>query len=283
MKLLNSKLALAGCLLASYAGSSSAVALLYNDFSDVSGLQLNGSTAGLTTNSDNTLRLTRNLYSSGSAFSTSAISLDSNASFSTAFSFNISRPIGASDNDGQGADGITFTLQTVSNTAGGVGGGIGYSGIGNSVAIEFDTWNNGGWDDYNGNHVGINLDGNINSVVQTGIATRMNNGQDWFAWVDYNGVSDLLEVRLAEVDLRPGTALLSYTVDLVSVLGSTQAFAGFTSGTGAAGGQHDILDWQFNSTYDPITNVGGGVSAPAPATALLILAGLVGFSLKRRS
>ncbi|MFC1751394.1 PEP-CTERM sorting domain-containing protein, partial [Pseudomonadota bacterium] len=254
--------------------------ILYNDFSDVSGLTLNGSAAALTPNADNNLRLTSTTGQSASAFSTSSISLASDVSFSTAFSFNISNPSGISDGDGQGADGLTFTLQTNSNTAGGGGGGIGYSGITNSFAVEFDTWNNGGWDDHNGNHVGINLGGNIDSVLQTGIATRMNNSQDWFSWIDYNGVTDLLEVRLAQVDLRPTTALLAYTVDLTGVLGSTNAFAGFTSGTGGAGGQHDILDWQFNSEYKPITTVG---EVPSPAPLALMLAGMGALCLRRRN
>lgn len=273
-----SKIAL-GCALATCTSAASATTILYNDFSDLSGLTLNGATASLTPNADNTLRLTDGLSQSGSAFSTNSISLASDVSFSTAFSFNISDPIGISDQDGQGADGLTFTLQTNSNTAGGTGGGLGYSGITNSFAVEFDTWNNGSWDDHSGNHVGINLNGNVNSVLQTNVSTRMNNGQDWFAWIDYNGITDLLEVRLAEVDLRPTTALLAYTVDLTNVLGSNNAYAGFTSGTGAAGGQHDILDWQFNAEYDPIDNVG---EVPAPASLALVVAGLAAFRMTRR-
>lgn len=267
--------ALAMSLLACISNAN-ATTILYNDFSNVDGLQLNGTAALLNTNSDNVLRLTSTTSQSGSAFSTDAITLGSDVSFSTAFSFNLNNPVGIKDVDGIGADGITFTLQTNSNTAGGSGGGIGYYGIANSVAVEFDTWNNGAIDDNDGNHVGINVGGSVDSVTQAHIDTRMNNSEDWFAWVDYDGANDLLEVRLAAMDFRPETALLSYTVDLASELGSNLAYAGFTSGTGAAGGQHDILNWQFNSSYDPIERVGGTV--PAPATVLLMLAGL--FSLK---
>lgn len=253
-------------------GAANATTILYNDFSSVSGLTLNGAAAGLNTNSDNVLRLTNGLSQSASAFSTSAVALDSDASFSTAFSFRIPNPMGIFDGDGQGADGLTFTLQTVSNTAGGSGGGIGYNGLSNSVAVEFDTWNNGGWDDNDGNHVGIDLNGDIDSVAQAAVGTRMNNGQPWYAWIDYNGLADLLEVRLAETSARPGSSFLSYTVDLPTTLGSTLAYVGFTSGTGAAGGNHEILDWQFESKYAPI---GGPAPVPVPAPLLLMAGGLL--------
>ena len=257
--------------------NANATTILYNDFSDLSGLTLNGKTAALNPNSDNYLRLTSSTSQSGSAFSTNAISLQNNASFSTAFSFNISHPSGIGDSDGQGADGLTFALQTDSNTAGGSGGGIGYAGIPHSVAIEFDTYNNGAADLYDGNHVGVDLNGSVTSAVQTHVDTRMNNSQDWYAWVDYNGDSNLLEVRLAEVDLRPLTALLAYNVDLPTILGNNNlAYAGFTSGTGSGGGQHDILNWQFNSSYSPIARVG---TVPAPATIVLMLTGL--FTLQK--
>lgn len=272
---LNAKQLILGCFLAISASSASAATIVYNDFSDTSALTLNGVTGSLTPNTDNHLRLTDGLGQSGSAFLSNSISLDFNASFSTAFSFIIANPVGASDVDGQGADGITFVVQTVANTAGGSGGGIGYSGIDNSVAVEFDTWNNGARDDNSGNHVGIDLNGDVDSVVQTSIATRMNNGAEWFAWVDYNGGNNLFEVRLAEVDSRPGAALLSLTTDLASVLGSNDAFIGFTSGTGAAGGQHNIVSWTLNDSFEPI-----GVSAPA--SAILLISGLFGLRILRK-
>lgn len=247
-----------------------ALTVSYGDFSDLSDFQLNGATASITNPTvDNALRLTNNLNQSGSAFLTDAISLNNQASFSTRFDFRITNPQGISDVDGQGADGIVFVVQTVANTAGGAGGGIGYQGLANSVGIEFDTWNNGAWDDNDGNHVGIDLSGNINSVVQTSVSPRMNNGDVWTAWVDYNGASDLLEVRLSDAGIRSASALLSYNVDLETVLGSPNAFVGFTSGTGAAGGYHDILNFEFRDNFNP-------VSASEPATFALLGLGLLG-------
>lgn len=73
---------------------------------------------------------------SGGAFLTNAISLANDASFGTAFSFQITNPFNT------GAGGIVFVVQTVANNVGG-GGGIGYAGRANSVGVEFDTWDNG--------------------------------------------------------------------------------------------------------------------------------------------
>lgn len=267
--------------------SVDATTILFNDFSSSSGLQLNGNALLATDDSSRkVLRVTSDGPSqSGSTFSTSAVSLAADASFSSAFRFRIYAPSGGGicDSDGCGADGLVFVVQTVSNTAGGLGGGIGYSGLSNSVGIEFDTWDNGSWDDFNGNHVGVDLGGNINSVAQIGVSPRMNNGDIWTAWVDYNGATDLLEVRLAQGEgaARPVSALLSYSTDLVSELGTPNAYVGFTSGTGAAYGNHDVLAWQFNSTFDPIGNIGGSV--PEPATLYLFgAAGAAAFAARRK-
>ncbi|MGB3512777.1 MAG: L-type lectin-domain containing protein [Microcoleaceae cyanobacterium] len=249
---------------------ANAASIDFRDFSDTTGWSLNNS-AKVVNNS--VLRLTDNLEQSGSAFTTDTISLSNNASFSSAFQFQITNPLGDSDDDGQGADGVVFAIQAESNSAGSDGGGIGYAGILNSLGIEFDTWNNGDYDGNNGNHVGINLDGYMISKVSKNVPTRFNNGDIWSVWVDYNGATDLLEVRFSENNERPEDADLSSTVDLINILGQTDAYIGFTSGTGAAGGTHDILNLQFDDSFNPI-----GVEpvepedVPEPTTILGLLA-----------
>lgn len=282
--------AVASVALVGYALPASATTILFNDFSSLNGLQVNaqtktihscapsgdGSTCAAVTDFDGNkvLRLTNNLSQSGSAFSTSTVALDSDASFSTSFRFRFT------DQQNSGADGIVFAVQTVSNTSGGSGGGIGYEGLARSVGIEFDNWDNGSIDGNSANHVGIDLNGSVNSVVRIESPYIFDSGVLLTAWVDYNGVSDLLEVRLSNNNIRPDDPLLSHTVDLVATLGSTNAYVGFTSGTGAAGADHDILAWQFNSSFNPIEQIGDGV--PAPGALALLGLGLFGLGWKRR-
>ncbi len=250
-------------LLAVQVVSAGQTTVIYNDFSDTSALDLNGSAAVVNFGGQNVLRLTPATTSqSGSAFLTPAITLADQASFSTSFTFQITNSGSGGDSDGPGADGIAFVVQTVSSSAGGLGGGIGYAGILNSVAVEFDTYFNGGAGEPDGNHVGIDLGGSVVSATSVGVTPRFNDGNVWNAWVDYNGVTDVLEVRVAQAAVRPLLPTLSHTVDLVTQLGASDAFVGFTSGTGSFFGDHDIRTWEFINAFNPV-----GVNAAPDANA----------------
>lgn len=231
----------------------------FPDFCNTSAFTLNGSTASLNPNAQCVLRLNSD-FGVGSAFLTNTFSLASDASFSTFFSFQIRNPVGIGDSDGAGADGIVFAVQTVSNTAGGGGGGIGYSGINPSVGVELDTFNNGGQDQNSGNHIGIDINGNVSSVALMPIPGRFNDGNVWYVWVDYNGVTDLIEARVSTTPVRPAAATVSFTADLPTVLGTSNAFVGFTSGTGAGGGTHEILSWNLVGAFAPV----GQTPTPGP-------------------
>ena len=151
-------------ILAANLANSALADVIIDRFPDFSGaicngadLTCNGNAALVTTSDGRVLRLTPALFNqSGSAFSTSQIALGAGDTFSTFFQFRFTQPGGIDP-----ADGITFTLQTVSNTAGGAGGGMGYAGLTPSVAIEFDTFNNGGNDGNSSNHIAIDIDGHI--------------------------------------------------------------------------------------------------------------------------
>jgi len=257
-----------------------ATVINFPDFSSIDGLQLNGDAAQV----GSVLRVTRSVPSqAGSFFSTNPVNLAADVSFSTRFSFRISNPGGIIDTDGRGADGLVFVVQTNANDVGTSGGGIGYQNIPKSVGIEFDTWNNGsGLGDPDGNHVAIDINGNLGApLAVVPFGPRMNEGDLWYAWVDYNGATDALEVRLGSSSARPALPLAQANVNLPGVLGSPNAFVGFTSGTGSAFGDHDLVSWEFRDSFEPIDTpppINRVPEAGGTFLALLMaIGGLVGF------
>ncbi len=262
------------------ASQAQAAVIDYTNFSSTVGLTLNGNAAQV----GSVLRVTSAVDGeAGSFFSTNTVSLASNASFSTYFQFQFTNPdLGFCDGPTTcGADGLVFVVQTVANNVGGAGGGIGYFGIPNSVGIEFDNWNNGSIDDNSSNHVGIDINGDVDSVGTVTEITEadLNDGDIWSAWIDYDGSTGLLEVRLNRSGIRPAGAMVSTSaLDLASILGSTDAFVGFTSGTGASNANHDVLSWTLENTFAPITTG----SVPEPSSIALFGLGAFGVALARR-
>ena len=169
---------------------------------------------------DGHLRLTRERYNlSGAALYHTPRSLADNRSFNAYFSFRMWRPSGAKE---LGADGIAFVV--------------------------FDTFTNGGVKDPNNNHIGINLNGNIQSLSTTKAPFILNDGTLYHAWVDYDGAQQLLEVRLSPSSQRPEDPILAYTLGLAEVLAS-QVFVGFTSATGGDRQRHEVHSFFFHNEF----------------------------------
>ena len=211
----------------------------YSDFSDVSQLQLNGNA----TQAGDALRLTpAERGQRGSSFYQQALIVDADTSFSSEFQFQLS---GGTN----GADGFIFMLQNDESelsALGRSGARLGYNGVSQSLAIEFDSYLNRQFDS-DGNHVSILTDGNYRTPLATATAPLdLNSGEVLNAWVDYDGELDLLEVYLSNTVDKPETSLLSYNIDLAEVVGE-QAFLGFSAATGGGVNNHDILDWEFAS------------------------------------
>ncbi|WP_235033213.1 DUF4347 domain-containing protein [Rubripirellula obstinata] len=227
----------------------------YNNFASTAGLDFNGSARKL----GNRLEITPDSTSqAGSVFFESALTLGNDASFQSAFSFEFAGGTG-------GADGLTFAIQADpdgSSALGSSGGSLGYDGIANSVAIEFDTYRNGGYDP-NDNHVSIISGNTSNSLRTVSTDIDLNSGNRLYAWVDYNGVSDSLSVYLSETATKPELALAKTTIDLESVVGPN-AYFGFTGGTGGLTNQTLIRQWNMNQQAPPAnppTEIGDTVVA----------------------
>lgn len=205
-------------------------------------------------------------FLAGSAF-TSGVAIDAATAFSAMFEFAITNPAGG------GADGLAFVVHGDTdgeNALGGAGGGMGYTGITPSIAVEFDTWANG-WDP-NGNHIGINIDGNLTSSAIGSPGVDMNDLSSMFAWVVYDG--GLLEVFFGTSSTMPGTSVASLAYDL-NALGP-MAYFGFTAATGAAAAKHRVKSFDLTVTTIPVP---GALPALAGGIALF---GAAGWRRRRR-
>lgn len=272
------------------AGTAQATVVHYSNFNSTNGLKLIGSAAS--TGSPGVLRLTPATGGqSGAAYSKTPITLGANATFSTQFQFQFTDAGGWDP-----ADGITFLLAADPTGLGAGGVGIGYSGVPNSFAVEFDTYNNGDPDQNSSNHVAIDTNGNLTNSALANVygnpscgfptggnpdqndhtaAGCMSNGHVWTVLITYDGSDQLLNVSLTDpAESGAFAAIENYNIDIASLLGTNTAYVGFSSGTGSGWENHDILNWLFSNTAElpPVV----GVAVPEPNGLALFGLGLLG-------
>jgi hypothetical protein len=212
-----------------------------------------------------------------SAFITTPLSLTTSTSAHFFFRFQMGPA-------STGGDGIAFLLQNSTAGAaalGSTGGNLGFAGptastrISPSVAIEFDTYQGTG--DTSANHVALVLNGTTTETASAMPSFTMAGGGILNAWVDYNATLHTVSVYLAQsvnsqVPAKPATPLLSHTVNLVTQLGGSTAYVGFTSSTGATSSnpaevnQHDIFELELSTDGIPCGCEGDSACSSTPAT-----------------
>lgn len=221
----------------------------YSDFSDVSNLQLNGNAS----QSGTALRLTPNANNQrGTAFVNDRVELGSG--FSTTFNIDIT-DVSATNG---GADGMLFILHNDPRgvtALGFTGGHRGYTGatITNSVALGFQTWTQ---DDTQILANGVQL-----IEVDSGFTGAVTNYDVFVSW---DATSQIMSIDHAGL-----ASPLTTTVDLISILGSHYAYAGFSAGTGGGNATHQVNSWTFTSV-------------PEPTTAISLVVMLGGLAISRR-
>ena len=177
--------------------------------------------------------------------------------FSSTFTFQLS----GGNTDLSPADGFAFVIQNSAQTALGPDGcGIGFGGsssgctsnggIPNSLAVEFNTFQNAG--DPSSNFVAIQTCLTAPNSVDSGICRiainstlpiTLADGNVHSATVNYSGsATKLLDVIVDGNDLFPGGVFF----DLTTIgLNSGNAWVGFTAATGGGDDNQDILSWTF--------------------------------------
>jgi uncharacterized protein YjiK len=177
--------------------------------------------------------------------------------FSTTFQFQLADNF---DSPG-GSDGFVFLIQNSTPTflAGG-GGTLGYYGLPNSLAVEFDTFQNSEVSDPSGSHISVHTNG-----------TGPNDWRESLSLGSYNTnpIMDDAQVHTAKITYAQktlsifldnlSTPKLTVSVDLADKLSldAGRAWIGFTGTTGGGYQTHDILNWSFDSMI-PATMVNIG-------------------------
>jgi len=192
----------------------------------------------------------------GSAFSTTQVDI---TNFTTRFTF---QTIGYTGTPG---DGITFTIQgNGSGALGANGEGLGYQGIGKSVAVKFDLINNHG---EGTNSTGIYTNG-VNPSLPGGQSQSLTpkgidlqSDHPFSVEMTYNGSKLLVTV----VDLVARlSSVQSYNIDIPGILGDTKGFVGFTGGTGTLTSRQSVLDWTYKNGPTTVIDYGAGIPSDAP-------------------
>jgi hypothetical protein len=205
-------------------------------------MQFNGSTSL----DDFRLQLTNGGYNeAGSAFFTTPVNIQS---FTTDFTFQLSNPVG---------DGITFTIQGVGPGAlGGNSGKLGYGGIGTSVAIKFDIYNDAG---QGNDSTGLYVNGvspTLPSIDLTNTGINLSSGDYMNVHITYDG--HLLNMTITDA-VTLATWSHAFTVNIPQHVGGNTAYVGFTGSTGGKSTSSQKLTyWTFLAGPPPIPNFPAG-------------------------
>ncbi|NPA40137.1 MAG: hypothetical protein GXO57_06825 [Thermodesulfobacteria bacterium] len=234
---------------------------IYDDFSSSANWSLNG--RAFITNLGVGV-LTDYYYQAGSMWYKQAFDLSKYSTLKADFDINV----GFNGYGELGAEGITFAIIDTKNglnALGEKGRGLGYEGIPNSIAVEFDTFQNigplGSPLDPSKDHIGIDKDGSVESLI-----TVIPHNFEDNLWHHVTVFLDLTTGKIT-VALDGKVYIKDYKIDNFAPF---NAYIGFTGATGRYLYNNQKVD-NLKLTLTPIAAV------PLPGSALLLGCGLIGF------
>ncbi len=150
--------------------------------------------------------------------------------------------------DSTQADGTTLCIQPSSITSlGATGGGLGYSGIANSVAIRFDTYNGSGGQFSTDVLTGgtISTDQGASGVLNTSLNLTAGTTWNFLIKASYDGTTLSYSIQNFSNPAQIFTS--NHTINIPTTIGSCNAFVGFTSATGGLTETCSILSWNWSN------------------------------------
>lgn len=158
------------------------------------------------------------------------------------------------------------------------------------VAVEFDTEKQ--YYDPDDNHIGLNINSVISNKTESldehGIRLCPAEATNYSVWVQYNGVSKLMEVYMAKGgEPKPEQPLLNETINLKQYV-KQESYFGFAGSTGYPNVELNcVLEWSLQveilSDKSNLIWLKIGVGVGVPAVALLILIGVLYMRKKKVS
>lgn len=189
-----------------------------------------------------------------------------NNGFETSFKFAVkngwTNPDGRDDNGRPGADGFAFVIQSQNTKAlGPAGGDMGYAGIRNAFAVEFDTYKNdrdkpgSNYQDPSTEHIAIKYGKNVpisaehnnNSTITYKNCDYISDGKEYYAKIKYSVPDKTFQVFISKNKEFSSESLInlsdfdiSHYIDI-----NKNLYFGFTGATGLHTESHEIHDWKI--------------------------------------
>jgi hypothetical protein len=162
----------------------------------------------------------------------------STTTFTTDFTFRI--PVSY-------ADGFTFTVQNSPQgykASGGNGNALGYAGIARSIGLKFGLYD-GSKTNREVSQIGLLKNGASPSTSSVDVSSKMNfhSGHIFHVELVYSGTT--LKETVTDTATKAAFSQ-KYSVNIPSILGSKEAFVGFTGSTGAFTSVQDLLTWTYS-------------------------------------